>query len=331
MHRDIVILLALAVVLGGAPASVAAQFQVPLTPPIRGDTVCAIKADNDDACNAQWDTVNVRALRGSLRALERRTDEQGRIRIRDRLFRVEPQENEQLKFTRWSISGVSLFHSDRELRDLYRGSGIQWFDQFQATLTDERIYVASSLLSGLIGRVRFDLSVANAVSSEEEAGPDLTEDQVREGTTNLMRLINNGGSGAARLLTPFRAGGGTNHQIATGAYLNLGAIGPLSDVDSLAFTGGAVAEGLFTWSIRNATSYELEGEIITGLRLGYQWVGDGFYINPTTDDQHLPFVQAAVGIREEGETHLLLLYTWVQKRYREFTPQLQLSVNTSGF
>jgi len=296
-----------------------AQFQMPLPPALGRDTTCAIKI-----VKAYQDQTT----RDSLGIGDRCRIGIDSLRLDTLLTRLY---QDRLKMRQWAIRGPSVMLGDIELRKLYGNDAISFFSSFAGLLGEETMYLSSSVLAGIIGRFHFDFSFAQVVSSQDTGTSALTRAEFRDATSRVMRLVNNGGSGTARMLVPLFAGGGTVTQRAAAVYVNAGVLGPLSRSDSLTGTFGVAADLLTTYAIRDPNSYALVGDIMLGLRTGYQYVSERWAIAPNQRGQSLAFLQVAAGVRGGGFTRLAVLYTLINGPFQDFMPALQVSVQTSGF
>lgn len=293
------------IALAANPLAVAAQFHLPLPLALRGDTVCAIKSheqsDSNIHCSGRWEDFE---------------------EIRDNITL-----DEDLKYTRSYISNrLPWAESDRELREYYRGDGLQYFRDFTATVRDDRIYLSTSLLAGLLGRTYFDFSIAKVVASadDDELDPQVFEDAV----AGVYRLVNNGGSAAMHLLLPMYAGGGTLNQRAFGFFVQAGGMGPLDDPESMAVAGGVGSELLLSMAVRDS-NYERKGELFIGLRAAFQVVSDADAVVPGSSDRTVPFGQVAVGLRAASGARLSLTFTAIEPELRDFIPAVQFALQTT--
>ncbi len=306
------------------PAPVAGQFQMPLPPQLSGPLTCAIKIKEQGPSANTCETDSSKAIAAGW-----------------------VHDPPQFPYRLYLVRGPSIFcrskpntdqgkpkddHcSDATIRRLYGNKNLDLFSSFASSATKSKIYLASSVLSGLIGRVHFDFSFSQVVVANDTGTTALTRKEVQGATSNIMRLVNNGGSATARILIPLLAGGGSNSQSGIGIYVNGGVVGPLNESDSLLGTVGGAVDALTAFAIRSPTSYSLLAELFLGARAGYQYVGGTDPIVPTLPDRSMPFLQLAAGVREGKIARLSVLYTLVRSPYREFMPRFQVSVQTSGF
>jgi hypothetical protein len=302
----------LSLVLSGPHGTVHAQFQVPLPAPMDQEQVCRIKAAN-----------------------ERRLAEAESLSIRDdyEVCTIKVKTADLTEPTHeWIMRGrPSVFRSDSSIRALYSNKSLQVFSAFFSTVSENRAYLASSVLGGIMGRMHFDLSYAQVVTTGEDRPAGESPEEVRDATSAVMRLVQNGGSATARMLVPFLAGGGTTSKSAAGVYLNGGVIGPLGEADSLRGTAGLALDILTTHAIRKPEDYSLIGDVFVGFRAGFQTVWEDRGIISTVDDKTLTFLQAAIGVRMGDRTLASVLYTLVEDKFKPYAPEFQVSIQAARF
>lgn len=294
------------------PASLGAQFHIPLTPALSPDTVCAIKlreATRDVADGRKWQVASQ----------DQCVAAQGPDSVR-RIFDADPPRRRTI------IRGPTLFSDDGGIRGLYGMKSLRFLGGFASTLTDDNAYLSTDVLSGILGRIHFDLTLAQVVSTGEDGGESAVQrDETRNATSNVMRLLGNGGSATIWLMMPVLATSGTFAQTTVATYAHGGALGPLGRSSDLVPDGGLGVEALTSMAIRHPASYDLQGELLVGARAGVDWV-DGEIAPAASDRRSLPFLQATLGIRRGSSTLLSVLYTVVPSAHRDFVPRLQFMV-----
>lgn len=284
-----------------------AQFQVPLAPAWSADRVCAVKMKERDewtdrcAKTASDDTVAlIRAASGDYQHL-------------------------------YYVKGLRyLMRDDSVIRALYSDGKVQVLGGFTTAVSETLAYVSSDLVSGIYGRVHFDLSLAEVVAASDTGTTVATRKQLSDGVANVMRLVNNAGTVTARIVVPMIVGGGTLSQHSVGIVFSGGAIGPLGHKDSLVVNAGAVLEATTTASIRDPVSYSMNAELVLGVRLGINYLFRSDRIASTTTGQSLPFLQLAAGVRQNSKIRFGLLLTLVPHQYQVFMPKFQITIQTSA-
>ena len=173
----------------------------------RGDTKKALKILGDGA------DIN------TLKALPRQT-----IRVPGKSA---PIEVNGTTCRTWLPRGGPIGSQDA-IRKIYGDSGgVDVLSDVASTFKSDRLFVQSSIVAGAIGPLYFKASYGQFFGSEESEEPGLTREELRDRSSNLLRLIQNGGSATARVLLPLVWGGGAASQQAVGVYFNAGGLGPM--------------------------------------------------------------------------------------------------------
>ncbi len=337
-------LLAIAIV----PGTLSAQFVTTLPKP-RSDAVAAAAA-----IRGRFDRTLPHALRDSLLSPNAQRDSTARARLRSQLTtmqeafcaKVEEEDPGQGASCKNAIDPALIesrhtanpsetvvylrpqfpgFHRRGEIVDYLRQTssddGLKLFSRFAANVSDKEAFVVSDVISGLTGRALFAVNYAAVVVKDESV--DSTERKALESDkATVLRMINNGGTLAARFQFPIHAQAGPTGQSASSVYATAGLIGPLGNTDSLHFAGSVNAEFVMAMSIRDLTeAASLLGDLIIGGRVGYAF-GESRLVS-TTKDRGLPFAQLAVGLRQNANITLSALITWpLDSRFRDLTPKL---------
>ncbi|MDX2262271.1 MAG: hypothetical protein SFU84_11300 [Gemmatimonadales bacterium] len=226
--------------------------------------------------------------------------------------------------------GLPGSHQRPDVADYLRAatgtSGLALFNQFAASVSDKEAYVVTNAISGLAGRTIFAIDYA-AVLVRDTAGSAASRREVEDAKSTIIRMINNGGTVAARLQWPIHAKGGTTFQSASSLSTRFGLIGPAGKSDSLRFSGAVVGEFMGALSIRDpGVSGNLLGELLLGLRVGMAY--SEAPLTTMADDKSLGFIQLAVGLRQESKIGLSALVTWpLEERYKGLTPRLVLNLS----
>lgn len=322
------------VICSAFPAILAAQFQMPLPPHLSADSAYHIQHPFCVAVRKRlrWQADSAKAARAD--SAKAAPADSAKVAPADSAgFTRRLDSSDSIKVTKEScrsghwLTVVDVFRQgDEVVRKIYGGDGVDVFTDFAATFKSDRVFLQSSIVSGMIGPVFFKASYGQFFSGAEPDEPGVTRDELRDVTGNLLRLIQNGGSAAGRAILPLIWGGGTATQQAAAIYFNAGATGPLGNTDSLQGTIGLAAEGMATFAIRNVASYELDADLFLGVRPGFQQVFGRQSLLPNTSHHTLPFVQFAGGLRVGGEPRLAALFTLVPQRYRTFVPDFQVSL-----
>jgi hypothetical protein len=187
---------------------------------------------------------------------------------------------------------------------LYGEAGdLRLLSKFAANLRDDQIYVLTDVISGVVGIFPFAISTASIVTREDStAVPGLASD--------LTRLINNGGSIAARLGAPLFASIGTNVRTAITVYTQGGLLGQLAQSDSLSASGAFVLEGIGGFAIRKPDGNAAYlGDVIVGARLARAWKDSPLGPAPL-DRKSFGYIQLAIGLTQgEGKLGVSVLLT----------------------
>jgi hypothetical protein len=217
------------------------------------------------------------------------------------------------------------FHRRGDIVDYLRQSsnseGLRLFSRFVANVSDQEAYVVSDIISGLAGRTLFAVNYAAVVVKDESADSTVRKTLESDKST-VLRMINNGGTIAARFQFPIHAMAGPTGQSASSVYATAGVIGPLGNTDSLQFAGSVNAEFMTSLSIRDITeAASLLGDLIVGGRVGYAF-GEEQLVS-TTKSRGIPYAQLAVGLRQNANITLSALITWsLDDSFRDLTPKL---------
>ena len=303
------------------PIPVSAQFQMPLPPHATPDIAfhiyspaCTLeRGDTSRALEMLGDTVT----RAQLDSLPRYT-----VRIPGTSDTI--QVNGETCRT-WLRKGATI-GTEAAVRQVFGGAGLDVLGDLASTFKSDQIFVQSSIVSGAIGPVYFKASYGQLFSSEESEEPGVSREELQDRSSNVLRLIQKGGSATGRAIVPLLWGGGAASQQSAGAYVNVGAVGPLGETDSLRATVGLVAEGLVSFAVRNLVSYDLDADLFLGVRPGYQHVFGHDRIIPESGSRGLPFLQLAGGLRIGGQTRFGVFLTAVPKDFRPYVPDLQFTV-----
>jgi hypothetical protein len=296
-----------AVMLQACAAVAAAQFHIPLPPHVSADSAYHIYSDE---CGA--------ARQGTIPSPTIYTH---RLNSPDSIA-VTAQ---SCKLSHW-LTVRDVFRGDKAVRQIYGGEGIQVLNDFAGTFKRDRVFLQSSIVRGTIGPVFFDASYAQFFSSQDSDDPNVPREELRDVTGNLLRLIQNGGSAAGRVVLPLLWGGGGASQQAAGMYFNLGVTGPLGNSDSVQATLGTALDLLATFAIRNVASYDVDADLFLGVRPGVQVVLGEQSLLPDRNKKTIAFLQFAGGLRVGGESRLSALFTLVPSRFKPFVPDFQLNL-----
>jgi hypothetical protein len=224
------------------------------------------------------------------------------------------------------VPRVGPVGSEAAIRQIYGDSGVDILSDVASTFKSDKLFVQSSIVAGAIGPLYFKASYGQFFSSEESEEPGVTSEELRDRSSNLLRLIQNGGSATARAILPLVWGGGAASQQAAGVYFNAGVLGPMGETDSLRATVGLVTEGLISFAVRNVLSYDLDADLFFGVRPGFQYVFGPDGIIPENDSRGLLFAQFAGGLRVGGESRFGIFLTLVPEDYRPYVPDVQFTL-----
>jgi hypothetical protein len=304
-------LLALAPLRTAAP-----QFQLPLPPHASPDLAFQIHSPVCDSVRADTAGTGIRA--------ELKTNPRHTIRV--------PGASDTLPVSvescaLWTSPGGShVFGSEQAIHRIFGGNGVNLLSDAASTFKSDQIFVQTSIVAGGIGPVYFKASYGQLFSSEDSDDPDVTREELQDRASNVLRLIQNGGSAAARAIMPILWGGGSASQQAVGAYVNAGVVGPMGETDSLRATVGLTAEGQISFAVRNLASYEVDADLYFGVRPGIQYVIGPDGIIPESGTRALPYAQFAGGLRVGNEPLIGIFLTLVPKDFRPYVPDLQFTL-----
>jgi hypothetical protein len=199
--------------------------------------------------------------------------------------------------------------------------GLRLFGSFAANVSDKEAYVLTDIISGLAGTMMFAINYA-AVVVKDEAESQSERQSIESQKSNIIRMINNGGTLSGRFQFPVYARSGPTFQTSSSLYSTMGLIGPIGNTDSLRFASSVVAEVMTGLSIRDpGQTAGLLGELIAGARIGYAFSEKELLSD--TDDRGFPFAQLAIGLRQSGKVNLSALVTWpMEQKYQPFSPKL---------
>lgn len=222
--------------------------------------------------------------------------------------------------------GLPLSHDRWDLVNYLEAAagpdGTALFSRFAANVSDEEAYVTTDIISGLAGRVMFGITYAAVVVKDETGATDAEQRSIESQKSNIIRMINNGGTVAARMQLPLFAVSGPTGQTASSVYGTAGLVGPIGNTDSLRFAGAIVGELVTARSIRDlGLASRVLGELLLGGRLGYAF--SEAELLSGTRDKGFPFLQAVFGLLQNDKISLSFLYTYaLEQRYRGLAPKL---------
>lgn len=288
-----------------------AQFQMPLPPHATPDLAFQIDSRQCDSVRR-----NLGGIRGQLATKPRWT-----ARVPGKSDSL-PVSFASCRLWKNQIKGAD---SVRAIRKIWGGGGLDLLGDVASTFKSDQLFVQTSIVSGGIGPVYFKASYGQLFSSAESDDPAVTPDELRSRESDVLRLVQNGGSATGRVILPLLWGGGGASQQAIGAYVNAGVVGPLGETDSLRATLGMAAEGLISFAVRNLISYEIDADLYFGVRPGVQYVIGHDGILPGSS-RALPFAQFAGGLRVGGQSRFGIFLTWVPEDFRSYVPDLQFTV-----
>jgi hypothetical protein len=222
-------------------------------------------------------------------------------------------------------------------------AGLSLFSRLSSGFTSDRAYVQTSALSGMVGRQLFEVTYAQVVAAGEGAATVAERQQLRDNTSTVIRLVQNGGAATARLLVPIGgcrdvdvAGGtmGTGYQLLGGTVrLNLvlsgAALGRSSETDGDDQRGavGSQLEALGTWGVRGFSGSNA-GLIALGVRGGTHFVANGRIV-PEVASRWMPVYQAVFLVRAAEAIGFGVTATAVPRGFREFVPRANFVVSAS--
>ena len=228
-----------------------------------------------------------------------------------------------------SIPMFAALRSNEPVRNLYGSAGTRWFDEVQGTLGTDVAFVSTSLLSGLMGRLFFDLSTAGAVAAAK--GEEMEDNDVMATErSHFMRLTQNGGTVAARLALPIHAKSGSLWTRSSGIVANVGAIGSATQADSVDLTVGITGEWLNSLALADALGTPNGGRILIGIRAGYRHTFAERAFDKGNPLASFGFGQLALGIRSGDATLVSLLVTSVHDdRLKSLVPSVQFAIQAT--
>lgn len=226
----------------------------------------------------------------------------------------------------------TLPKSYERVASLYAAKGVGFLTNVSAGISDDDAYLTTSIISGVAWRFHFSASLMQSLSKAESPDPAaLSTDLFRERQNAVQRLIYNGGSAAVRLLLPFGAEGGRHAQRSGGLYIQLGAVGNLTEQKDLRATVGVVAEHMIALAVRDPSNSDKLGEFLFGLRGGLHWVPEstGILRGAADPAKSIAFGQVLLGLRQSDKIDYAVVYTFAQSRYKDYFQPVQFRVKAS--
>jgi len=282
MARSIV---GLACALALAPISIAApQFQMPLPPHASPDLAFQIYSPVCDS---------VRHDLGGIRA-ELKSKPRFTVRV--------PGASDTLPVSvescsTWSsVAGKKVLGSEAAIHRIFGGTGVNLLSDAASTFKSDQIFVQTSIVAGGIGPVYFKASYGQLFSSEESDDPSVTREELQDRASSVLRLIQNGGSAAARVIAPIVWGGGAVSQQAVGAYFNAGVVGPLSETDSLRATIG----GRYTSDKKDYGLDAVSSKIVKSAKDSWNAFTPRFVLDYAPSEKGLVYVSVSRGFKSGG-------------------------------
>jgi hypothetical protein len=226
----------------------------------------------------------------------------------------------------------------RGLHDMYRDVGdLAFLSRFATNLRDDQIFVLTDLISGAIGIIPFAVTSATIVTKDDQVvlGEGTAEEDTVTGvTSDLTRVINNGGSLSGRVVAPILILRGPNVSFTSSAYTQIGLLGPLSNPDNLRASAAAVQEGMFRFTIRrpDITAAYL-GDVLVGWRFGWAW-SERDFAPRVIDRNDFFFLQLAFGLLQSDHLGISVLLTvpiGVDDTFRQQLPDMVVNLTAVRF
>jgi len=212
---------------------------------------------------------------------------------------------------------------------------------FSANVRHDQILALVDLISGGAGPILLSATTAAVVTEDDEvkSGDAPSDSVVAEGlTSNLTRLIYNGGTASIRAAAPYAIYSSDAVRFAAAAVVQGGVLGSLSQPDSLKAAFTVTHESMFYVTVskpeRNedgaVTGFNPAGSIVFPLRVGFAW-SESDFASGVLDTRSFGFLQAGVGITDiEGQFKLAILYTLpFPSAVQEFVPRLSVSLGAT--
>jgi hypothetical protein len=200
-----------------------------------------------------------------------------------------------------------------------------------AGLTDDRAYALTSIFTGYVTRNIFlDFSAARAVSNKDTTAATLTTEEFRRRISNVLTLIQNGGSLSGRVVGQWQSNADATRPTwgSVGFNLSGGGVGVLGEGGDKRGTIGGTLEAMGSVRLRNQALTEVIGEAYGGLRAGVQQVFGG--VLETDGQARLPYAQIVFQLRARGTTVLGLSANLVSREFKSYVAPVQL-VTTTAF
>jgi hypothetical protein len=216
---------------------------------------------------------------------------------------------------------------------LYNAKGVGFLTGATAGISDDQAFLSTVLVSGVTWRLHFSASIMESKATAKSPDSTVLSDELFQDRQNaVQRIVFNGGSATARFLIPFGAEGGRNAQRSGGVYLQLGAVGDLTDQKDLRGTVGLVAEHMLSLAIRKPSDHSVAASFLLGLRGGYHWVPESTGIlRGVTDKNHsIPFGQLLLGLRQSERLDYALIYTFSDARFNPYLSEVQFRIKASA-
>lgn len=228
----------------------------------------------------------------------------------------------------------TLPKSYERVASLYAAKGVGFLTDATAGISDDKAFLTTSIISGVVWRLHFSAGLMESQSITDSPDPAaITTEDYRDRQNAVQRLIFNGGSAAVRFLMPFGAEGGRYGQRSGGLYLQLGAVGDLTDTKDLRGTIGLVVEHMLALAVRKPSDHTVAAQFLFGARAGYHYVPEGTGILRGVrgnDNNAIPFGQLLFGLRQSDKLDYAVVYTISDNRYKPYLSAVQFRVKASS-
>ncbi len=225
--------------------------------------------------------------------------------------------------------GLPGSHDAEEVREYLRAAGdsgnLSLFSQFSANVSDKTAYVATDVISGMIGRVLVGIQYA-AVVAKDSAKSDTARNTIEDGSASLLRIINAGGTVSGRVVLPIWAASGVTAQKTASIAATAGMVGPVSNSDSLRFATTLAGTLMLGLPIRDSDPVRtVLGELVFGFHVGGGWSESRLLASEP--GELVGYYQIAFGLRKGSDSKLgiSVLYTGVKGgrgAFRQLVPKL---------
>lgn len=214
--------------------------------------------------------------------------------------------------------GIVRFYSDSSA-----AAGIRAIGRFAANIRNDQIFVTTDIIDGAIGPVPFGIASAAVVTQSDSVGGQ----EIEGLTSDLTRLVYNGGTLALRLTLPFVLATWTDVGALASLGLQAGLLGDLSEPDALAASFTSSLDANLRFRVLSLVDDSPVGSILVPLRVGWAYSENDFGPDPF-EFNNFGFLQVGFGLADpSGKFKLTALFTHpFRGEVQEALPRFVLSL-----